>query len=459
MRVIRENGVIRVEEGDKTRVQVLKAFRNRFNVVLLRRGDAFFSVLFNHFVAATGRAPRANELFDVVFTHAVNAVGRVPRGDISFSANFIHATVGVGMGPRGDVEFSVTFTHDTAGAGRPPRELLAFVADYQHEIKGVGAVPKFVVAFAGLFTHESLGVGRMPRTVLHFDADFTHAVKGVGVAPSVPAGLLLDEFPGAAAAYSLRRLRAAYTGAAIRVRRSSDNAEQDIGFDGTELDTASLLAFVGAGSAFISKWYDQASNPVINTLQQNTVALQPLYDSGRGIVFTSDALAALNQLDVSTASTAFVVTDVTSGNKRILDQRGTGPLTSTDIPGFQLKYFNSVLDGPYAIVQDRNNYRVTVFEEAPAGLKILSAQFDLADLDNTQKVFINAVDKTSATVTDIGNPTNISTTQPFTVGANSNGQTTQLLNNDAIKEIIIYPTLRGDKNNIETNINAYYNVY
>ena len=32
-----------------------------------------------------------------------------------------------------------------------------------------------------------------------------------------------------AAAYSLRRLYASYTGAAIRVRRSSDNAERDIG--------------------------------------------------------------------------------------------------------------------------------------------------------------------------------------------------------------------------------------
>jgi hypothetical protein len=278
--------------------------------------------------------------------------------------------------------------------------------------------------------------------------------------PAPPVPLLLDLYPGAAAAYSLRKLRAAYTGAAIRVRRSSDNAEQDIGFDANgNLNTVDLLAFVGSGDGFITKWYDQASNAIINTLQQNTVGLQPLYNSGRGIVFTSDALAALNQLDVSTALTAFVVTDVTSGDKRILDQRGTGPLTSSDLPGFQLKYFNSVLAAPYAIVQDRNNYRVTFFEEAPVGLKILSAQFDLADLDNTQKLFINAVDKTSTTIQDVGNPTNISTTQPFTVGANSNGQNAQLLTNDAIKEIIIYPTLRGDKNNIEANINNYYNVY
>ena len=69
--------------------------------------------------------------------------------------------------------------------------------------------------------------------------------------------LFLDLFPGAAAAYSLRKLRADYTGSAIRVRRS-DDAEQDINFINNELDTASLLSFVGAGDGFVATWYDQS---------------------------------------------------------------------------------------------------------------------------------------------------------------------------------------------------------
>jgi hypothetical protein len=56
---------------------------------------------------------------------------------------------------------------------------------------------------------------------------------------------LLDLYPNAAAAYSLRKLRAAYSGSAVRVMRSSDYTEQDIGFTAQgELDTASLLSFV-----------------------------------------------------------------------------------------------------------------------------------------------------------------------------------------------------------------------
>lgn len=84
--------------------------------------------------------------------------------------------------------------------------------------------------------------------------------------------LLLDTFPNAAAAYSLRKLRTAYTGDAIRVRRSSDNAEQDFGFVSDDLDKASLLTFVGAGNGFVTTWYDQSGNA--NDANQATAANQ-----------------------------------------------------------------------------------------------------------------------------------------------------------------------------------------
>jgi hypothetical protein len=74
--------------------------------------------------------------------------------------------------------------------------------------------------------------------------------------------MLLDQVSvTAAAAYSLRKLRAAYTGAALRVLRILDNAQQDIGFDGLgNLDTAALLSFIGSGTGYIIRWYDQSGN-------------------------------------------------------------------------------------------------------------------------------------------------------------------------------------------------------
>lgn len=74
------------------------------------------------------------------------------------------------------------------------------------------------------------------------------------------------------AAYGLRKLRYGVT-SAIRVRCSSDNAETDIGFIGQDLNVPALLAFVGAGSGYITTWYDQSGNG--NHATQSTAANQP----------------------------------------------------------------------------------------------------------------------------------------------------------------------------------------
>jgi hypothetical protein len=63
---------------------------------------------------------------------------------------------------------------------------------------------------------------------------------------------LLDSYGGATAAYSLRKLRAGYTGSAIRVRRSNDNTTLDVGFDANgNLDTTSMLNFVGGQNLYL----------------------------------------------------------------------------------------------------------------------------------------------------------------------------------------------------------------
>ncbi len=60
-----------------------------------------------------------------------------------------------------------------------------------------------------------------------------------------------------ATGHSLRKLSSTYSGPVIRVMRSSDQTEQDIGFDGAAIDTVALLAFAGSADAHLVKWYDQ----------------------------------------------------------------------------------------------------------------------------------------------------------------------------------------------------------
>lgn len=80
-----------------------------------------------------------------------------------------------------------------------------------------------------------------------------------------------------AAAYSLRKVNTNYSGNAIRVRRSSDNAEQDFGFNASgNFDETALSAFVGTGASdngFVKVWYDQSGNG--RDVSQTTAAMQP----------------------------------------------------------------------------------------------------------------------------------------------------------------------------------------
>lgn len=107
----------------------------------------------------------------------------------------------------------------------------------------------------------------------------------IGIISSSRPKLLLDVYTGAAAAYSLRKLRTSYTGAAIRVRRSSDNAEIDVGFSNDVLDTTTLLAFCGASNGFVRVWYDQSGNP--NNVSQTITTQQPLIVSAGVLNFSN----------------------------------------------------------------------------------------------------------------------------------------------------------------------------
>jgi len=96
---------------------------------------------------------------------------------------------------------------------------------------------------------------------------------------------------GAVGAFGLRKLNNAYTGAAIRVRNSGDDSEQDIGFTAAgDLDTTSLLSFVGSNDARITTWYDQSGRGNDGT---QTVTTDQPYIVTAGVLETSAGKAAI----------------------------------------------------------------------------------------------------------------------------------------------------------------------
>lgn len=102
--------------------------------------------------------------------------------------------------------------------------------------------------------------------------------------------LFMEEFGVPLFAYSVRKLRGTYTGSCMRVRRSSDDAEQDIGFSDGDLDTTELLAFVGANNGYVVTWYDQSGNG--NHATTPSAAVQPRIVLS-GVVTTDAGIPAL----------------------------------------------------------------------------------------------------------------------------------------------------------------------
>jgi hypothetical protein len=99
------------------------------------------------------------------------------------------------------------------------------------------------------------------------------------------SNVLAGNYSGLAAAYSLRRVTSSYSGFAIEVQ--SGSVSQSIGFDSIgNLDTGSLLTFVGSGDAFVKTWYDQSGNN--NHATQSVVASQPQIVSSGTIITQSN---------------------------------------------------------------------------------------------------------------------------------------------------------------------------
>jgi len=122
--------------------------------------------------------------------------------------------------------------------------------------------------------------------------------KPFGFFGSQSERLLLDLYPNAEFAYSIRKLRTAYTGNCVKLRRVVDNAEKDFGFDADGyIDQAAIetwrTSVANATRLRVITWYDQSQNAT--NLVEDSEALAPdFYNSTDGGYFTSLGKYAIN---------------------------------------------------------------------------------------------------------------------------------------------------------------------
>jgi hypothetical protein len=127
-------------------------------------------------------------------------------------------------------------------------------------------------------------------------APYNWTIVDLGGAPV--GNLLLDTSygSGAEAAYSVRKLRTAYTGPAMKVQDTAGGAggaTQDIYFDANDnLDEAAIISYGGSNDVFVETWYDQSGNG--NNATQVTSANRPkIYDGTTGALVKENGKVAV----------------------------------------------------------------------------------------------------------------------------------------------------------------------
>jgi hypothetical protein len=261
-----------------------------------------------------------------------------------------------------------------------------------------------------------------------------------------PPVFLLDFYPNAAAAYSLRQLRTGVTNV-VRVRRSSDNTEAD--FTATQVSDGSLAAFVGAGNnGFVRTWYDQSGNgkhaiqattanqpQIVNTgavltaLGKPVLSFDGINDSLTVSALIPNTSAAISQFDVVT-STNYVVT------------KDPGP----DFWGY--RSFKPSLGFRYGVVQLVAYEAISPTNPTPPflGTGLFTRNGFIVTRVNSAQVASTATANVDLRTTEGNVSIGIGAANSFSA---MNAQ-----------EIIIYLTDQSaNASGIESNINAHYAIY
>ena len=259
---------------------------------------------------------------------------------------------------------------------------------------------------------------------------------------------LLETYSGAAAAYSLRKLRNGYVGNAIRVRRSSDNSEQNIAFDANgNLDTVSLLAFVGSGNGFVTTWYDQSGNG--SNLIQTTSANQAriVYS---GVLETLNGKPAL-VTNYNYSNSGYYKATYASTINGPATMFNIGSNVATPGSGYLWDGLNTSMyaysyNNTWMRIGGSAEFALTGYSQGITTQRIINAIYN----GSSSKLRIN--NGTYAT----GNTGTISATG-LTLGGAYNGSYLAPAYN---QEHIVYSTNQeSNATGINTNINLYYSIY
>ena len=266
--------------------------------------------------------------------------------------------------------------------------------------------------------------------------------------------LLLDTYTGAKVAVSLRKLRNAYTGSAVRVRRSSDNAEQDIGFNGAnEIDTAVLKTFIGANTGYVVKWYDQSGNAndasQSTTTQQGAIVISGAVQRTNGKVSVYfDGDDAYNTATVSLNTYLYISAIFKASNNFMIAEHSTNAYTNGN--GF---FYLTDANAPWFFS------RSSAFYYCSGSISWAGTNQVLTTLSNNSSgaaYYKNGVVQNNGFVTG-SSLSNTSYTDNIYLWSRAN--TSLIISGYAQETIIWDKDMASDRAAVELNTNTFYSIY
>jgi hypothetical protein len=270
------------------------------------------------------------------------------------------------------------------------------------------------------------------------------ASHGLIASSIVQATGLLDLYPSAAAAYSLRKLRTAYTGSAIRVRRAVGSPpEADIGFSNNELDVATLESFCSGTDGFVTTWYDQSGNG--RNATQATAANQPRIVTA-GSVITEGGKPAVDHQRTTTLNIAI--------NLNVGKTYSIYGVVKFDLQGNEI--IGSSQGGySYAIYADATNNYHSASNAFGSSNGVFGLNFALLSVYRDNSTTINQYKNSSI----LGASFTMNNNNDFNFRSLS-GEQDILYNLDGkLSEAIIYSTNQiSNQSGLEGNIKNYYGL-
>jgi hypothetical protein len=266
---------------------------------------------------------------------------------------------------------------------------------------------------------------------------------------------LLDDYSGAAAAYSLRKLRSAYTGNAIRVRRAVGSpSETDIGFVNNELDVATLESFCSGTNGFVTTWYDQSGNA--RNATQTTAVNQPQIVSAGSII--NESSKPTLQFDGVNHFLKFNGSTITGQNNLSLISVSKTTFNGTNTQ-FVLSVGQATTNRAAGLAYNANE-NMNLFIWAGVDTTSSSSYLNTRILSFAKILNTNTSLSINSTNTTTNTAASGFSIQNNTITISSNpGVPQQYLNGNCQELIIYFANQSSIQTGIETNINDFYSIY